>query len=371
MSSRFGLLGFAAFLMLSGTLLIADASPASAHVTDSVGYSTVRQEGKRVIYHLSLEYAILAKAVDLGPQGPVADADLHDTQRLAALRSAQANLSHYLQERIAVSLDGAACEFGLRDSAVSVRDQDLYADLELLFTCSAAAGSHRLHYRVFAPEEAVVDDHRNVVEYRFGPHQGRTVFDSGRHELAVGETTLLSSTVQFGTLGVEHILSGLDHLLFVAALLLGAAGLRDLLKVISMFTVAHSVTLMATLVGGIDVPGVVIEPLIALSIAFVAAENLLGPTHGRLPVVFGFGLLHGLGFAGSLQITDEVSWDLVASLISFNLGIEAGQVLFLAVAFPLVWLLRRAPHPVAVTRTVTAAIAATGLFWFAERLLFA
>jgi len=358
----FGLLGFVVCLLLSG------ASAASAHVTDSVGYSTVRQDGQRVLYHLSLEYAILAKAVDLGPQAPDA-AD--DAQRLQALKSGTASLSHYLGQRVAVSLDGAACEFNLRGSAVSTRDQTPYADLDLLFTCPGSSGSHRLRYRVFAPEDAVVDDHTNVMEYRFGEQHGRAVFDRGRQDFAVGETTLLGSSAQFGLLGIQHILFGLDHILFVAALLLGAARLRDLLKVISMFTVAHSVILIATLMGGIDVPAVIVEPLIALSIAFVAVENLLGPTNRRLPAVFGFGLLHGLGFAGSLQITDEVGWDLVASLFSFNAGIEAGQAMFLAVAFPLVLLIRRSRYAVSVNRTVTASIAAIGLVWFAERLLLA
>ncbi|HEX6683496.1 MAG TPA: HupE/UreJ family protein [Candidatus Limnocylindrales bacterium] len=322
-------------------------------MTDSVGYSTVRQDGQRVVYQLSLEYDILAKAVDLGPQAP-----------------ARENLSRYLGERVVVSLDGVACEFGLKDWASSTRDQTTYADLGLVFTCPGSSGAYRLQYRVFAADEAVVDEHKNIMEYSFGPHHGRTVFDRGRPDFTVGESTLLGSSVQFGVLGVEHILFGLDHVLFVAVLMLGAARLRDLLQVISMFTVAHSVTLIATLVGGIDVPAVVVEPLIALSIAFVAVENILGPTNRRLPVVFGFGLIHGLGFAGSLQITDEVSWDLVASLLSFNLGIEAGQALLLAAVFPLLLLLRRSRHEVAVTRVVGAGIAATGLVWFAERLLF-
>lgn len=156
-------------------------------------------------------------------------------------------------------------------------------------------------------------------------------------------------------------------MLFVVALILGATTLRNLLKVISMFTVAHSVTLISTLLGGIDVPAIIVEPLIALSIAFVAVENLLGASRHRLPVVFGFGLLHGLGFAGSLRITDEPSADLLVSLLSFNVGIETGQALLLAAAFPLLLLIRRNRFSAPIERTATGVVAAFGLFWFLER----
>ena len=106
---------------------------------------------------------------------------------------------------------------------------------------------------------------------------------------------------------------------------------------------------------------------IALSIAFVAVENLLGSTRHRLPVVFGFGLLHGLGFAGSLRITDQVSPELLVSLLSFNVGIETGQALLLLAVFPLVLLIRRTRVAVPAVRSATGVVAAFGLYWFAER----
>src|SRR5262249_9220476 len=162
------------------------------------------------------------------------------------------------------------------------------------FGCPGSTGAFGLKYDVFATEEAVADDHTNLVEYSFDGGSGRTVFDRSHHDFTAGDNTLASSSLQFGKMGVEHILLGLDHVLFVVPLILGAANLRSLVQVISMFTAAHSVTLVSTLLGGLTVPAVIVEPLIALSIAFVAVENLLGSTRHRLPVVFGFGLLHGL-----------------------------------------------------------------------------
>ncbi|ADB31690.1 conserved hypothetical protein [Kribbella flavida DSM 17836] len=346
-------------------LILAAVPTASAHVIASTGYSTVHQDGRQVSYRLSLEYAVLARAVDLG--APASD----DGQRARALDAAKPALETYLDERVVVSVDGAACEPHLASTSVGARAGTPYADLGLTYACPGEQGVFRLQYSVFAEAEAVADDHTNLVEFRFGDQSGRTVLDRSHDDFTVGDSSTASAGLQYGKLGVEHILLGTDHVLFVVALILGATSLRSLLQVISMFTLAHSVTLVSTLLGGVSVPAVVVEPLIALSIAFVAVENLLGSTRHRLPVVFGFGLLHGLGFAGSLRITDELSPDLLVSLLSFNLGIEAGQALLLLAVFPLVLLVRRSRFSVPAVRSATGVVAASGLFWFVERFFLA
>ncbi|WP_406057223.1 HupE/UreJ family protein [Kribbella sp. NBC_00889] len=346
-------------------LFLTGASAASAHVIASTGYSTVHQDGSRVTYLLSLEYDVLGRAVDLG--APTTD----DGQRAQALDTAKDRIAEYLHDRVVIAVDGAACEQSLETTSVGRRATKAYADLGLVFECPGSSGAFSLQYSVFAMSEAVADDHTNLVEYTFDSGSGRTVFDRSHHDFTVGDNTLATSSLQFGKMGVEHILTGLDHVLFVVALILGAVNLRSLVQVISMFTVAHSVTLISTLLGGLSVPPVIVEPLIALSIAFVAVENLLGSTRHRLPVVFGFGLLHGLGFAGSLRITDQVSPELLVSLLSFNVGIEAGQALLLLAVFPLVLLIRRTRLSVPVVRSATGVVAAFGLFWFVERFLIA
>lgn len=353
-----------AFCGLLLFLLGGGATTAEAHVVASTGYSTITQDGPEVSYLLSLEYAVLARAVELAP---AAD----DSEREQALQAGHERLAEYLDERVIVSVDGAACEPALASTSISSRAEKPYADLALTFACAGSTGSYRLQYEVFAASEAVADDHTNLVEYDLGGESGRTVLDRNRSDFSVGDSSLVGSSLQFGRLGVEHILLGLDHVLFVVALILGATTFQSLLKVISMFTLAHSITLITTLLGGIDVPAVVVEPLIALSIAFVAVENLLGATRHRMPVVFGFGLLHGLGFAGSLRITDEVSGDLLASLLSFNVGIEVGQAMLLAAVFPLLLLIRRNRFSVPFQQVATGVVATFGLFWFVERFFLA
>jgi hydrogenase/urease accessory protein HupE len=356
--------------LLGSALAVAvlGAPPAAAHVVATTGYSSVTQQGPQVSYELSLEYAILVKAVDLGP-GAASAGDEESQQ--AAVQAGRPALEHYLDQRVVVSLDSAACEPSLQSVAIKKRDSVAYAQLTLLFACPGSVGVFGLHYGVFADSEAVAEDHSNVVEYHFAEAAGRTLFDRSHDDLEIGHSSILGAAGQYLLMGVEHILGGLDHVLFVVALVLGSAGLRNLVQVTSTFTLAHSITLITTLLGGVQVPAAIVEPLIALSIAFVALENLLGSTHRRLPVVFVFGLLHGLGFAGSLRITDGASWDLAASLLSFNVGIELGQAVLLVAVFPLVLLIRRSRFSAHITSGVTAVVAAFGLFWFVERFLLA
>ncbi len=143
--------------------------------------------------------------------------------------------------------------------------------------------------------------------------------------------------------GFEHILVGWDHLLFMAALVLGAVTLWDLLKVVTAFTAAHTITLVLATLDVFRLPSRVVEPMIALSIVFVAVENVLHPaaarTRWRLVVAFGFGLFHGLGFAGGLleAMSGLPVGALVAALLGFSIGVELGHQV---VALPLFGLFR-------------------------------
>jgi hydrogenase/urease accessory protein HupE len=358
----------AGLLLLVFLFLASGGVAASAHVRDSTGYSEISSEGGSVAFSLSLEYEMLARAVDLGPEALAAE---DDAERRSVLASGEADVAKYLAERVSLFLDGAACEPELVAAGTDSRDGVPYADLDLMYECGASSGSYVIRYDVFSSEDGAADDHTNIVDYRLGGQEGQAVLDGKHREFSVGEGSAAASAARFAVMGVEHILSGLDHVLFVVALALGAASLRNLLAVVSMFTLAHSVTLIGALLGWISVPAEIVEPLIALSIVFVAVENLLGATQRRLPVVFVFGLLHGLGFAGSLSVTDAFSWNLVASLVSFNLGIEAGQAALLLAAFPLILFVRRGRWSVPATHGAAGLVAAVGLFWFIERFFLA
>ncbi len=195
--------------------------------------------------------------------------------------------------------------------------------------------------------------------------------------LAAGSGSLAEAAGRYLTLGVEHILLGTDHLLFVLGLLLIVRGPWPLLKTITAFTLAHSLTLGLATFELLTLPPAPVDAAIALSIVFLAVEILragqgrTGLTH-RLPwlVAFGFGLLHGLGFAGALAEVGLPAREIPTALLFFNLGVEAGQLLFVAVVLNLRWALTRLPLPrPAWAGTVPAyAIGTLATFWFLQRL---
>jgi hypothetical protein len=175
-------------------------------------------------------------------------------------------------------------------------------------------------------------------------------------------------------LGFQHILpKGVDHILFVLGLFLLSAGWRSLLLQISTFTIAHTATLGLTMAGAISLSPVVVEPLIALSIAYVALENLMTTRlrASRLALVFAFGLLHGMGFAGVLGDLGLPASQFVTALVGFNLGVEAGQVSVLAIATLAVagWRGREASLLPLVARPASVLIAMTGVYWTLERVV--
>ncbi len=189
------------------------------------------------------------------------------------------------------------------------------------------------------------------------------------------EESLGAIIVRYVVSGFDHILpKGLDHILFVLGLYFYALAWRPLLWQVTAFTAAHTVTLALAASGVVSIPGSVVEPLIALSIVFVALENIWSKgrttiTWGRIAVVFGFGLLHGLGFA-SVLADFGLGDNFAAKLISFNVGVEIGQMTVIAVAFLLLGLtLGSKPYyrrVVAIPGSVI--IAAIATYWFLNRV---
>jgi hypothetical protein len=170
---------------------------------------------------------------------------------------------------------------------------------------------------------------------------------------------------------VEHILGGYDHLLFLLALLLPGGGLLALAKIVTAFTLAHSVTLSLAVLDVVSLPDRLVEAVIALSIAAVAVENLvLQPTVTRRWIVsFAFGLVHGFGFSSAVRELGLPSAGLVQALVGFNVGVELGQMAVVALALPLLMLLRRAGLGRRLVWGSSVAILLVGLTLFVERLL--
>jgi hydrogenase/urease accessory protein HupE len=178
-------------------------------------------------------------------------------------------------------------------------------------------------------------------------------------------------------LGVEHILLGVDHLLFVLALLLLVRGARRLVATVTAFTVAHSVTLGAATLGFVHVPPAPVEAVIALSILFLASELARRRAGGeadlteRFPwvVAFSFGLLHGFGFAGALSEVGMPAHAVPLALLFFNVGVEVGQLLFIAAVFFVGWLVRQSAlrAPAGWQRVAAYGIGSVAAFWVVQR----
>lgn len=189
--------------------------------------------------------------------------------------------------------------------------------------------------------------------------------------------------------GFDHILpKGLDHILFVLGLFFLSVHLRPLIFQVTAFTLAHTITLAVAALGLVNIPGSIVEPLIAASIVYVAVENIFsrGLNKSRVPIIFGLGLLHGLGFASVLGDFGLPENQFIPALIGFNVGVEVGQLTVIAMAFALIWLAvaaaRRArldgqeelvtEYPVmfrAVSMVGSLTIALIGIYWVIERTL--
>jgi HupE / UreJ protein len=174
-------------------------------------------------------------------------------------------------------------------------------------------------------------------------------------------------------LGFRHIVpEGADHILFVLGLFFLGITWRKLLSQTTVFTVAHATTLFLSTYGIFSLPSRYVEPAIALSIAFIAIENVIKPKlgPGRLAIVFGFGLVHGLGFASSLSDIPFPKTDFIVALLGFNFGVDLGQLFVIALAFLAVgWFRNRPWFRRGIAIPCSLAIAAVGLFWGIQRIL--
>ena len=177
--------------------------------------------------------------------------------------------------------------------------------------------------------------------------------------------------VSYFWLGIEHLLSGIDHMLFVFGLLFLVSGVINLIKTITAFTIAHSITLALSVFDLVSVPQASTEAFIALTIVYLALEVGDEQKYETTPwlIAFGFGLLHGLGFAGALSEIGINNDNLLLSLLFFNIGIEAGQILVLPFFGLVIYLLKRDRIKLEVNSFASYFIGGLGTYWLIERVL--
>ncbi len=291
------------------------------------------------------------------------------------LSAARIVLHDLLVARVRVTAGGQPCTLGT--PAWSSLDGDGIGATVPLDCPGATHGATWTYEAGFL--DALAVGHRHVVSWGTEAPTGSPASTTGsavltREQPRASWTDATPRTLEaaqaFARLGVEHIWTGYDHLCFLAALLLVTTRLRDMLLVVTGFTLAHSLTLTAAALGWVTVPPWLVEPAIAASIVLVGVENLWKPpARRRVAMTFALGLIHGFGFAGLLAELGLPQGQLVTALLAFNGGVEIGQACIVAVVLPLLLRARRWPawerHAVP---TLSVGVALVGAWWLVERL---
>jgi hypothetical protein len=219
--------------------------------------------------------------------------------------------------------------------------------------------------------------HRQLITVRTAAQSvAQRMLDARAHSVDVELSEAprhISIAREFVALGVRHILSGYDHLLFLAALLLGVRRLNSVVKTVTAFTVAHSLTLSLAVVGLVHAPAALVEPLIAASIVFVGGENLVrGQVESRWKLTFAFGLVHGFGFAAALQeLGVGAGGDRIAMpLACFNTGVELGQIGVAFLLWPIIKMMNASPRlRLRLAPACSLIVIVAGVYWIAQRTL--
>jgi HupE/UreJ protein len=328
---------------------------AHAHTGGSTAYAAILVSRRSVRYSLTLAPSTLPPAVlqDLGTGNP------------------DERLLRVVADTLTVSAQGRRCEVG---SAAIAPVASGGENLTLVVDFACAEGVRDLVVRddVF---DVLGRDHHTLARIEMGGVTRQFAFTPDNREVRVviagaGEAKG-PGIASFVWLGIEHILGGYDHLLFLLGLLLRGGGWLSLLRIVTAFTLAHSVTLALAVFNVVVLPDRLVEAVIALSIAFVAAENLfLTPVVSRRWLVsFCFGLVHGFGFSSALRALDLPVHGVVVSLLGFNVGVEVGQALVVAMVLPALVVLRQTRWEKRMVIGSSVTILAVGIVLFVERIL--
>lgn len=194
-------------------------------------------------------------------------------------------------------------------------------------------------------------------------------------KLVRADTNFFDNSLDFIKLGINHILEGTDHILFIISLLLVFLTIHEILRLTSTFTIAHSLTILLSATAILTVSPRIVEPIIALSIAFVAFGSVFLAHYpvfregkAKLGIVFFFGLFHGLGFAGLLKEIHIPNDRFISSLISFNIGIEIGQMIVVCIALPVIFTFRHKSWYPSFIKVVAVIITIFGIIWAFQRI---
>lgn len=330
--------------------------PALAHWSHTAT-AEVHVEGPR------LEMLLTIPTKLLGPSDSNRDGKLS----LEEIRADTAGLAQVLGGAIRPTSGGQEAFLQVEPWEGPPPEGDLHTRLRLVWVFPAGIRDLALHYDLFPQDEP---DSRCLATVSMDGDMRSFVFTPEQTETRFGAPTPWAEAWTFLKMGVEHLLTGYDHILFLMALLLAGGSIRYLVGTITAFTLAHSLTLSLAVLDLVKVTPEVVEPLIAASIVYAALENFWRrKLDDRWVIAFLFGLVHGIGFAGILREAALSGGNLLIPLASFNVGVELGQLLVVVPAF---FLFRPIFADEArgrrFTRITSAVVALLGLYWFLERV---
>ncbi|MBT9316477.1 HupE/UreJ family protein [Leptothoe spongobia] len=250
--------------------------------------------------------------------------------------------------------------------ATQSKDKVTHNTFSLTYQWPSPLQKLSIRYSLFAPE---LDQAQCLATITQGERTRNVVFTPENNSVEIaGTVSWQQQFASFLHLGVEHIFTGYDHILFLVALLLPGGNLPQLLKIVTAFTIAHSLTLTLAALNIVTLPIALVESVIALSIVYVAAENLWKKQINHRPwLTFGFGLIHGLGFANILRELTQSQGNLLLSLASFNLGVELGQIAIVLLVFYGLRFFQQHRGELALRYGVSILMILMGSIWFAER----
>ena len=348
-------------------LLSGGAAPSEAHEIGTTQVAVHLTESRTYRIDIVTDADALLEKLETiaGRPGPKPSAGDFAT-RLAALEDV-------FRERVAVAFDGAVVHPTIDFTIAPPSDDVSSSTATIRLMGEVPRGVTRFVWNYswtfasYALRISGPDDGQGTIEWLEGG-ESSTPYSIG---VAAPPVSRPAIVWQYFGLGVTHIVpNGLDHVLFVLGLFLLNTRWRSVLWQVSAFTIAHSVTLGLGMYGIIGAPAAIVEPLIALSIAYVAMENLVRSelTPWRVALVFAFGLLHGMGFAGVLTELGLPRGEFVTALVAFNVGVESGQLLVIMAAFAVVgWHQARPSYRRRVALPASLAIACVAVYWTVER----
>lgn len=353
------------------------AMPAHAH-KPSDSYLTLRVDGDKVAGQWDIALRDLDFAIGLDASGDGAIT-------WGEVRKRHAEIAAYAMSRLQLSSDGKRCPAQVTQHLIDEHTDGAYAVLRFQAQCADTPHSLQVQYRLFFD---IDPQHKGLLRLEYQATSIAGVFspEKATQQFSLQRPSAMAQFLVYGEEGVWHIWIGYDHILFLLALLLPAVAVRKekrwegvdafrpaffaVLKVVTAFTLAHSITLTLATLNVISLPSRLVESTIAASVVIAALNNIFPLFRDRWMMAFIFGLIHGFGFASVLGDLGLPKDALALALVGFNLGVEAGQLAIVAVFLPLAFLLRQTLfYRRAVLLAGSFVIAILAAIWFAERAL--